>query len=225
MQNSVYGLFPFFTPEVTKTNLQKLGLDKSYEFVRPVAKPVEKIVDTVKDIEAILSDKANYQVPECPLFGPKTASNFSLVPNLCVVFHCGWLQCRTDDALWHSSEQRKTALLQALFPTPDAYTKHRAWFGTQVQQLIKDHTFQVSGLPGSRLDVVGNVINQAPAYWVANYIVRSAASCIAFSGNGTDCAIEIGSLVSRSRMCTRKTVSSPRRRSMTCSASSSPLRT
>ncbi|RPD64671.1 heme peroxidase [Lentinus tigrinus ALCF2SS1-6] len=148
--NSVYALFPFFTPEITKTNLHNLGIEKSYEFGRPVTKPVEKIVDTVKDIEAILTDKAHYQVPESPLFG-KTASKFSIVANL--------------------PEPRKTALLQALFPTPDAYTAHKAWFRTQVQQLIKDHTFKVSGLPGTRLDVVGNVINLAPAYWVAEYIL------------------------------------------------------
>ena len=59
-----------------------------------------------------------------------------------------------------------------MFPTQDAFAGHKAFFRTTAEELIKDHTFKVSGLPGSRLDVVGNVINLAPAYWVANYIVR-----------------------------------------------------
>ncbi|TFK85570.1 heme peroxidase [Polyporus arcularius HHB13444] len=148
--NSVYGLFPFFTPEVTKSNLQKLGIVSSYEFGRPVTKPVEKIVETVNDINAILADKVHYQVPESSLFG-KTASKFSIVANL--------------------PEPRKAALVQALFPSPDAYGAHKAYFRTTVQQLIKDHSVKVNGLPGTRLDVVGNVINLAPAYWVAEYML------------------------------------------------------
>ena len=85
VQNSVYGLFPFFTPGIMKTHLQKLGVEKSYAFERPVAKPVEEIVDAVGDIQAILSDEARYRVPEAPLFGKETACKFSVVANLCVV--------------------------------------------------------------------------------------------------------------------------------------------
>ncbi|KAI0713138.1 heme peroxidase [Cerioporus squamosus] len=148
--NSAYALFPFFTPDVTKSNLQKLGIVSSYEFGRPVTKPVEKLVETVNDINAILTDTAHYQVPESPLFS-KTASKFSVVDNL--------------------PAPRKAALVQALFPTPDAYGAHKAWFRTTVQQLIKDHSFKVTGLPGTRLDVVGNVINLAPVYWVSEYML------------------------------------------------------
>ena len=85
MQNSVYGLFPFFTPGIMKTHLQTLDVEKSYAFERPVAKPLEKIVDAVGDIQAILADEARYRVPESPLFGKETACKFSVVANLCVV--------------------------------------------------------------------------------------------------------------------------------------------
>ena len=68
-----------------KTHLQTLGVDKSYAFERPVAKPVEEIVDAVGDIQAILSDETRYRVPEGPLFGKETACKFSVVTNLCVI--------------------------------------------------------------------------------------------------------------------------------------------
>ena len=42
-----------------------------------------------------------------------------------------------------------------------------------MQKLIKEHTLKVDGLAGSRLDIVGNVVNLAPVYWVAEFIVRA----------------------------------------------------
>lgn len=87
-QNNVYGMFPFFTPDVTKTNLSKLGIADQYTFERPVAKPVEKIVDNVKDIGAILKDATGYRTVESEVFA-QTASKFSVVANACVFFICG----------------------------------------------------------------------------------------------------------------------------------------
>lgn len=87
-QNNVYGMFPFFTPDVTKTNLSKLGIADQYTFERPVAKPVEKIVDNVKDIGAILKDTTGYRTVESEVFA-QTASKFSVVANACVFLYAG----------------------------------------------------------------------------------------------------------------------------------------
>ena len=86
----------------------------------------------------------------------------------------------------HRSEQRQKALFQALFPSADAHTAHRAWFRTKVRQLVKDHTLKLSGMPCVKVDVVGNVVNLVPVYWVAHYIVRRDS----FSG------VRLGSKVS-----------------------------
>ena len=83
MQNSVYGLFPFFTPTVTKQNLTKLGIANAYTFERPVAKPVAKIVDTAKDILAIVKDTVNYKAVESEVFS-QTPSKCSVIANVCV---------------------------------------------------------------------------------------------------------------------------------------------
>ena len=88
--------------------------------------------------------------------------------------------------LFHRSEQRRKALFQALFPTAEANTAHRAWFRTKVRQLVKDHTLKMSGMPCVKVDVVGNVVNLVPVYWVAHYIVRRDS----FSG------VRLGSKVS-----------------------------
>ena len=71
------------------------------------------------------------------------------------------------------TEQRKVALAQAIFPTQDAFAGHKAFFRTTAEELIKDHTFMLSGVPGKRVDIVGNVINLVPVYWVSEFIVCS----------------------------------------------------
>ena len=72
-----------------------------------------------------------------------------------------------------SGEARKLALTQALFPTQDAINSHVQWIGKTVQKLIKQHSLKIDGLPGSRIDIVGNVANLAPVYWVSEFIVST----------------------------------------------------
>ena len=88
----------------------------------------------------------------------------------------------------HRSEQRQKALFQALFPSADAHTAHRAWFRTKVRQLVKDHTLKLSGMPCVKVDVVGNVVNLVPVYWVAHYIVRrNSFSGVRFGSKVSEC--------------------------------------
>ncbi|KAI0778881.1 heme peroxidase [Trametes elegans] len=148
--NNVYGLFPFATPTVTQTNLKNLGILDSYDIKRPVPQPESKIVNTVADIASVLGAPQKYQTFESKVFA-STASEFSIVANV--------------------PEQRKIALTQALFPSQDAFATHKAWFGKTVRELIKDHSFKMDGVPGSRLDIIGNVVNLAPVHWVSKFIL------------------------------------------------------
>ncbi|KAI0354701.1 heme peroxidase [Trametes cingulata] len=148
--NNIYALFPMMTPEVTKKNLTNLGILDSYDLKRPVPQPESQIVSSVADIARVLGQPQQYKTFESPVFA-STASNFTVVSNV--------------------TEQRKLALTQALFPTPDAFASHKAWFGTTVRELIKEHSFKMDGLAGSRLDIVGNVVNLAPVQWVSEFIL------------------------------------------------------
>ena len=89
----------------------------------------------------------------------------------CTCFRADWwTTCINVES---SADARKAALTQALFPTQDTFDSHKQWIATTVQKLIKEHTLKVDGLAGSRLDVVGNVANLAPVYWVSEFIVRT----------------------------------------------------
>lgn len=60
--NSVYALYPFFTPEVTRQNLTKLGTVQNYSFDRPKPQPIPKIVDTLTGIRYVFGDPTKYKV-------------------------------------------------------------------------------------------------------------------------------------------------------------------
>lgn len=56
--NSVYALFPFFTPAVSKENLTNLHVRTQYtgwDGVRPKPMPVPKVVDTVEGIRHVFT--------------------------------------------------------------------------------------------------------------------------------------------------------------------------
>ena len=78
-----------------------------------------------------------------------------------------------------STDQRQAALSQSLFPTKDAVASHAQWLGDRVRQLVQEHSFNLDGVPGARLDVVGNVVNLAPVYWVSEFIVSHPLSSLA----------------------------------------------
>ena len=54
--NSVYGLFPFFIPEVTKQNLTKLNMLQGYDFSRPKPTPVPTVLNTFTGIRQVFND-------------------------------------------------------------------------------------------------------------------------------------------------------------------------
>ena len=59
--NTVYALFPFFTPETTKKNLTKLGIADKYDFSRPKPQPIPKIVDTIAGIRYVFNDAVKFR--------------------------------------------------------------------------------------------------------------------------------------------------------------------
>ena len=59
--NSVYGLFPFFTPPTTKLNLTNLKVVDKYDFNRPRPVPIPKVVDTIAGIRTVFNDSVTFK--------------------------------------------------------------------------------------------------------------------------------------------------------------------
>ncbi|KAI0752622.1 heme peroxidase [Daedaleopsis nitida] len=146
--DNVYGLFPFFTPEVTQINLTKLGHVDSYKFTRPVVKPLEMVIESLQEVSAILNDNTTYKAVENEAFADN-AGKFAALAN----------------------GQLKSALAQSLFPNKDAIATHKAWIRSKANELITEHTYKLDGVAGQRLDIVGNVINLVPIFWVSEFLL------------------------------------------------------
>ena len=61
--DSVYALFPFFTPPTMKANLTKLGLADQYantDGARPTPLPIPKVVDTLDGIKYVFARPGQY---------------------------------------------------------------------------------------------------------------------------------------------------------------------
>jgi hypothetical protein len=54
--NSVYALFPFFTPTVNERNLKKLQINDLYTYKRPKTVPISKVVNSSAGVQFILEN-------------------------------------------------------------------------------------------------------------------------------------------------------------------------
>lgn len=77
--NSVYALFPFFTPATSTKILTDLGVVAKYDKARPsTITPIPKIVDTIAGIDYVFSNPDKYKVTYAPNMYPLT-NNFGFM--------------------------------------------------------------------------------------------------------------------------------------------------
>lgn len=89
----------------------------------------------------------------------------------------------------------KALLLHAIFPDRAAMQNYSVWYKQKTQELLKEYSYQyvhsrrhhllcsvlmqlcyrISGIPGTRVDIVQNVINLVSVHWVIDYLVRPYA--------------------------------------------------
>ncbi|KAH7885086.1 heme peroxidase [Phlebopus sp. FC_14] len=58
--NSVYGIFPFFTPKKMKDSLTRQGIASRYTFDRPVPTPLPKFIDNFTSINFVFNDPSKF---------------------------------------------------------------------------------------------------------------------------------------------------------------------
>lgn len=64
----------------------------------------------------------------------------------------------------------RAQLLHALFPDQASISNYTAWYKQTTTDLIKQYSYTIGGLPGTRVDIVRNVINIAAVHWAADYL-------------------------------------------------------
>ncbi|GJE97837.1 heme peroxidase [Phanerochaete sordida] len=157
--DSVYSLFPFFTPEIMKTNLAKLKIVQNYSGMdgkRPQPLPVPTVVDTIKGLECIFKNPSTFTAP------------FKRDMKLLAQNHGFFLMF--DDEKQHARDAAWAK--QALFPNGQQSIEVYAQAYKRIaENLLKSSSYTMDGIPGTRVDIVGNVINLISVQFVADHLL------------------------------------------------------
>lgn len=161
--NSVYALFPFFTPPTTKKNLTNLKIADKYNFARPRPLPIPKIVDTIQGIRTVFNDSVKFKTNYPDMRMLTEGYGFFLVFD-------------SEDQQKHDKD--KAWAWHALFKDGDKATMDGfvAYYKDTVKKLITDKSYKIDGVPGTRVDIIRNVVNLLSVHWVADYLVRLDSS-------------------------------------------------
>ncbi|KNZ76883.1 Psi-producing oxygenase C [Termitomyces sp. J132] len=146
--NSVYSLYPFFTPQTMKDSLTRQKKDKKYTFERPETLPVTKDINTFTGIKNVFNDSFRFKVIyEMPGYG------FPLM---------------FDEAKKHDTD--KAMVVHALFPNKESLDQHAAAIAASVVAKIKEKSWKYPTLSENYVDIVKDVINAAAAHVAADKV-------------------------------------------------------
>ncbi|KAJ7058676.1 heme peroxidase [Mycena amicta] len=148
--NSVYGCFPFFTPQKMKDSLTKQGLAAQYTFDRPAAAPIPTVLNDFTAIKYVFNDPLRFPT----VYDMKGLGN-------------GYgFMLSFDTPTKHNPDLALAA--HALYPTQTTINEYRAWYRDTVTALIKQRSWKIDGASGNFVDIVKNVINVAGVHWATD---------------------------------------------------------
>lgn len=157
--NSVYGLFPFLTPEVTKQNLTKLGYADKYDYRRPIAQPIPKVLSTLTGIRYVFDRPRKYN--------QIYTENMNLLTR-------GYGFMLTFDNDKEKHDRDRAFCWHALVPDQAAMAEYTQWFKEKTTSLLKEKQFSYDGVPGTYVDIVRDVINLVSVHWAAEKLVSAS---------------------------------------------------
>ncbi|KAJ6544684.1 hypothetical protein DFH09DRAFT_1088549, partial [Mycena vulgaris] len=152
--NSVYGCFPFFTPQKMKQSLTSQGIAAKYTFDRPVPTPQPKVLITFTGIKYVFNDPTWFPTLY-DLEGLGNGYGFFLI---------------FDQAAKHDAD--RALAMHALFPTESSMGEYRTWYRDSIVRLIKERSWKCDGVSGNYVDIVKSV-NAVSVDWAANHLACS----------------------------------------------------
>jgi linoleate 10R-lipoxygenase len=155
--DNVYGLFPFFTPATTKQNLTDLGIVDKYKFNRPTALPIPKVVDTIQGIRNVFNDSVTFK---------------TTYPTMQLLTEGYGFFLTFDSEKKQQHDKDKAWALHALYRDGDKNVMQGmvSYYVDSVKKLLKRESYKIGGIPGTRVDIVRNVINLMSVHWTADYL-------------------------------------------------------
>ncbi|KZT38100.1 linoleate diol synthase [Sistotremastrum suecicum HHB10207 ss-3] len=149
---STYTWFPLFTPETMHKSLVNLGLEEKYTFDRPVPAAEVIPVGNHNDVDIVLTAPSNFEAhyaERARRILPGRINGFFIA----------------DEYTRALREQHQVQ--QALFGKPDSLRNIADYFATTTLELIEERSFGLSGKTTQNIDIVRDVLNSVPIYWVS----------------------------------------------------------
>ncbi|KDR73404.1 hypothetical protein GALMADRAFT_142500 [Galerina marginata CBS 339.88] len=144
--NSVYSLFPFFTPPHMQTSLTRQGLQAKYDFDAPKTIPVPIVLNTLTGIKTVFSDSSRFKVIY-EKFGYGSILMF-------------------DNPTQHDSD--RAYVLHAMFPDKNSIAEHASFFASTIKAKLNETAWSYNGVPGKYVDIVKDVIYPTVAHVAAD---------------------------------------------------------
>ncbi|KAG6817060.1 hypothetical protein H0H87_000238 [Tephrocybe sp. NHM501043] len=149
--NSVYSLYPFFTPENMKESLTRRKLNKKYTFDRPEALRVPKVLNSFTGIKTVFNDPSNFKV----IYKSQGYGSILMF----------------DEISKHDTD--KAMVLHALFPTTESLSHYATWFAASMTKIIKEKTFKYENVTGNYVNIVNDVINVVSGHVSADKLIAN----------------------------------------------------
>ncbi|KAG8780137.1 hypothetical protein FRC12_023407 [Ceratobasidium sp. 428] len=158
--NSVYAFFPFLVPSQIQKYLTDLGVADQYDFRRPREAREVIGVNTHKAVREVLSDAKTYSV--------------TCVENMNYLTGGYGFFLAMDDPVKH---QKDMGLMHKVMATPEALARYTLWYGAKTTELIDEKSFSMSKSEARSVDIVRDVLNLVPVYWVSQELAGLPLKC------------------------------------------------
>ncbi|KAG8731386.1 hypothetical protein FRC11_004322 [Ceratobasidium sp. 423] len=159
--NSVYALFPFMVPKFIKGHLEDMGIADLYDFKRPEEARHIVGINSYKAVREVLGDPKTYNVTyEQHMKELTNGYGFFLA---------------MDDPVSHQRDMN--VMHKVLVGSQETLDYNVAWYAAKTTELIKEKSFSMSKSSTRTVDIVRDVLNLVPVYWVSQEMAGLPLKC------------------------------------------------
>ncbi|CEL56219.1 prostaglandin-endoperoxide synthase 2 [Rhizoctonia solani AG-1 IB] len=159
--NSVYALFPFMTPKFMQIHLEDMGIAKDYDFDRPGEARHTVGINSYKAVREVLGNPKTYKATyEQHMKELTNGYGFFLA---------------MDDPAAHQRDM--SVMHKVMVSSAENLEYNVAWYAAKTTELIKDKSFSMSKGPTRTVDIVRDVLNLVPVYWVSQEMAGLPLKC------------------------------------------------
>ncbi|KAF8677681.1 heme peroxidase [Rhizoctonia solani] len=159
--NSVYALFPFMTPKFMKTHLEEMGIIDLYDLRRPEEARHIVGINSYKAVREVLNNPAIYNATyEKHMKELTNGYGFFLA---------------MDDPAAHQRDMN--VMHKVMVGSAESLEYNVAWYAAKTTELIKDKSFSMSKGTTRNVDIVRDVLNLVPVYWVSQEMAGLPLKC------------------------------------------------